>query len=304
MSALSGAGNIPAAPSSGRGVIHVEGVFPNIQAKDHGGYQSRHKATLSLLRETFQTHAAVLSGLHFNFFIGSFDNPESCNVLADVVPYVLTYSVTDQCRANILAMPDFVYGGWPEAGIVSYDETTAAIAEAGKKPPLHDKVFWIGNVETDPSRAWMMDIGQKNPDDMDFVAMNWLAGHSPDGSRLPASRFVSMPDHAAYSMLLDIRGAGYSGRLKLLMHAGRPVFLVERRFREFFYEHLRPFEHYMPVKEDLSDLAARVAEVKYDKALSERLGRGASAFAATYLTRRYALDYLRDLLLRIGKKKG
>lgn len=288
--------------SSGRGVVHIRGVFPNLQVKDHGGYQSRHTATLQGLREVFERYAADFTGLAFDFFIASFDNPESCNALAEHVPYVLAYSVTDQCRSNIIAVPDFVYGGWPEAGIASYEETARAIAEAGKKPPLYDKIFWIGNVATDPSRAQLIEIGQQHPADMEFIGMNWLDGNAPDGTRLPASRYVSLPDHARYGMLLDIRGAGYSGRLKLLMQAGRPVFLVERRFREFFYEYLRPFEHYMPVKEDLSDLAARVAEVKRDKALARGLGQGAADFAACYLTRDYALQHWHKVLLRIGRK--
>jgi Glycosyl transferase family 90 len=304
MSALSAPGN-PESLFDGdtpvKGVIRVTGAFPVLEVKDRGGYQSRHKATLDILREAFQTYAADLQGLHFDFFIGSFDNPESCNVLAEIVPHVLTYSVTDQCRPNILAIPDFVYGGWPEAGIASYTETATAMREAGKQPPLHDKVFWIGNAGVDPSRAQLLEIGAQHPDDMECIGMSWSPG-STQGERLPASRFVSLPDHAAYSMLLDIRGAGYSGRFKLLMQAGRPVLKVENRFREFFSEHLRPFEHYMPVKEDLSDLVERVREVKCDKALAEKLGKGASTFAAHYLTRDYALSYWRDLLLNIGQR--
>ena len=71
--------------------------------------------------------AADFTGLSFDFFLCSFDNPESCNVLADIVPYVLAYSVTDQCRPNVLAIPDFIYGGWPEAGIADYTATASAI---------------------------------------------------------------------------------------------------------------------------------------------------------------------------------
>ena len=301
MSAPSELGN-PSPDEAGMGIIRIQGTFPNLQVKDRGGYQSRHVTTLNVIREVFQTYAADFAGRRYDFFIGSFDNPESCNVLAEIVPHVLTYSVTDQCRSNIIAIPDFIYGGWPEAGVASYAATTAAIAEAGKKPPVHDKVFWIGNAAMDPSRAQLLGLGLQHPAAMEFIGMNWLPADAQNTGRLPANRYVSLPDHAQYSMLLDIRGAGYSGRLKLLMHAARPVFLVERRFREFFYEHLKPFVHYMPVKEDLSDLAARVAEVKANPSWAEQLGKNAAAFAATYLTRDYALHYWREVLIRIGNR--
>jgi hypothetical protein len=292
----------PSAP--GKGVIRVQGAFPNLEVKDRGGYQSRHAATLAVLREVFMKFAPDFAGLHFDFFMCSFDNPESCNALAEVAPHVLAYSVTDACLPNVIAIPDFTYGGWPEAGIESYTATAAAMAEAGKKPPLHDKIFWIGNAGMEESRLRLLEIGRQHPDDLEFISMNWQPSVEGEASasRLPASRYVSLPDHAEYSMLLDIRGAGYSGRLKLLMQAGRPVFIVERRFREFFYEHLRPYEHYMPVKEDLSDLVEHVRQVKGDRGLARSLGQGAASFAAQHLTRDYALQYWRDVLLRIGGK--
>jgi len=292
----------PGESGANKGVIRVQGTFPDLQVKDRGGYQSRHPATLSILREVFLTYAPDFAGLSFDFFLCSFDNPESCNALADVVPHVLTYSVTDACRPNIIAVPDFIYGGWPEAGITDYTATAAAIAEAGQQPPQQDKVFWIGNPLMDESRLRLLEIGQEHPDLMEFIGMNWLPPTTGTDTRLPASHYVSLPDHAAYSMLLDIRGAGYSGRLKLLMQAGRPVFLVERPFREFFYDQLRPFEHYVPVRADLSDLVTRVAEVKASPELARKLGAGAAAFAAEYLTRAYALRYWRDVLVSIGKK--
>lgn len=302
MSDPSAPGNTEAEEGVGRGVIHIHGSFPELRMVDHRGYQSRHTSTQNFIRDTFQRYARDFIGLHFNFFIGSFDNPESCNVLAERVPYVLTYSVTPECLPNIIAMPDFIYNGWPEAGIDDYNATTAAITAAGQLPPQHNKLFWIGNVAMDPSRAVLMEMAAQNPDCMECIGMSWHGTRLPRSERLPASRYVSLPDHAAYGMLLDIRGAGYSGRLKLLMHANRPVFVVERRFREFFYDRLKPYEHYVPIRADMADLAERVRFVKDNPDLAAHLGRGAASFAAQFLTRDYALQYMRDVLLRISQK--
>ena len=286
-----------------KGVIRLTGTFPNLIVKDHGGYQSRHARTLQMMRDVFTNHAAAFHNRSFDVFIGSFDNPESCNDLAAVVPHVLTYSITDQCRPNIHVIPDFIFGGWPEAGIQSYDETTQAISIAGRMLPRHDKLFWIGNAGMHDDRMKLVELALHHPDVMSCVAMQWQPHKGASTGLLKADNYVSLPDHAAYSMLLDIRGAGYSGRLKLLMHAARPVFLVERPFREFFYEHLRPFEHFIPVKSDLSDLVQRIQQVKGNANLAQTLGANAAAFAAKYLTRDYALNYLKDVLLKVSHEK-
>ena len=86
-----------------------------------------------------------------------------------------------------------------------------------------------------------------------------------------------------------------------MVHAGRPVFIVERPFREFFFNYFKPYEHYMPVKADLSDLVEKVAEIKSDKVLAKRLGENASAFAEKYLTYDFATAHFCKVMLSIGK---
>ena len=44
-----------------------------------------------------------------------------------------------------------------------------------------------------------------------------------------------------YGALVDIQGKGYSARLKLLLHSGRPVLLCARPWCEFFHASLRPW---------------------------------------------------------------
>ena len=280
------------------GVIRILGTYPAIQFEDRGGAQSRHASTLKLLRQTFERYSSFFERRQFNFFICSFDNPESANLLAEKTPYVLTYSVTPQCRANILAMPDFAFGGWPEIGIDSYEATTTAIYDAGIQPPIHDQLFWIGNTAMDESRETLVQLGQQHPDLMRCIAMQWQ--DVPADRPLQPTAYVSLPDHCAYASLIDVRGRGYSGRLKFLMFANRPVFIAERRFHEYYFPYLRPWEHFIPVKADLSDLLTQIAIINADPERARQLGHNAAHFAQSYLTLDYAMIYLRDLLLKIS----
>lgn len=54
--------------------------------------------------------------------------------------------------------------------------------------------------------------------------------------------------------LFNFRGVAASFRLKHLFLCGSLVFHVGDEWQEFFYPQLRPWVHYIPVKQDLSDV--------------------------------------------------
>ena len=54
--------------------------------------------------------------------------------------------------------------------------------------------------------------------------------------------------------LFNFRGVAASFRLKHLFLCGSLVFHVGDEWQEFFYAQLKPWVHYIPVKQDLSDV--------------------------------------------------
>ena len=238
--------------------IRFNGPFRDLRFVDHGGYQSRHANTISFMFKALAFYAADLAGLSFDFLIYTGDNPET--IENQGLP-VLAFSTTDR-TPNVIPIPDHIFGGWPEAGIESFGSCAIDMGNAGIMSPIIDKAFWIGCPATHPSRHKLIEIGNQNQDDMCFLGMNWYDTFT--GRKQDTTQFVTLPNHCAYSMLVDIRGNGYSGRQKLLFHARRPLFIVDSPFREFYHKDLVPFLHYIPIKEDLSDLAHYVNLVKRD----------------------------------------
>jgi hypothetical protein len=96
--------------------------------------------------------------------------------------------------------------------------------------------------------------------------------------------------------LIDIEGVGYSARTKLLLFTGRPLFLQERRHIEYWYQWLRPWQHYIPVASDLSDLIERIEWANRHQAECRRIAENAQQFALKHLTRDAAVDYLQEVL--------
>jgi hypothetical protein len=121
-------------------------------------------------------------------------------------------------------VPDFVFGGWPQVGIEDFDETCRAMAEAGGQPGELPVAGWIGATTTHPVRSVLHRLGQQHPDVLDVRQVEWV-GDTTLGTPLAtsANNAMSLPQQVArWDALVDVEGAGYSGRLKLLLHSGRP----------------------------------------------------------------------------------
>jgi hypothetical protein len=106
-----------------------------------------------------------------------------------------------------------------------------------------------------------------------------------------AGNSLSLHEQARrWSALLDVEGKGYSGRLKLLLHSGRPVLVQDRPWREWFWDSLVPMEHYVPVRRDLSDLVTQARWVQQHPHEAADIGRAGQKLARQLLTRRSAAE--------------
>lgn len=193
----------------------------------------------------------------------------------------LTYSNTKNDYKTMV--PDFNFCHWKEVGLHDYEECTRQMDDAGKLPFEINKVGWIGNLDTNLRRKKLFDLGKKYSF-FDIRSVQWKKTHQS----VTSPNYISMKDMVKYSMLLDIEGYGYSGRLKYLFWSHRPILLVDRPHKEFFYEHLIPWEHYIPVKRDLEDLVEKTKWCldNYEKA--KEIAEKAYLFAQEHLTRQSA----------------
>merc|ERR1712226_1812724 len=101
-------------------------------------------------------------------------------------------------------------------------------------------------------------------------------------------------------MGLDAKGWGFSGRMPMMLHSGRPILYASRTSFVFnidnmYYtagripERLTPWKHYIPVQNDASDLEERLRWVlsPANAAKAKAIGENAQRFAAKYLTTEY-----------------
>jgi len=236
-----------------------------------GGYESRNESTLWCIQKADAIyHWSDFKDLFIHTGDFEFDSNE------------YTYS---KQNAYYRTVPDFNFHAWPQVGIDDYETFVRDIDEAGKSPALVNKVGWIGNINTKPVRANLFAFGEKNADVCDILDCgNWWK--NPESVHLNSKQYISTPDLVrTYSILLDIEGSGYSGRLKHLLWSHRPVLLVDRPHKEFFFKYLNEWEHYIPVKQDLSDLLQQIRWCIDHPERARKIAENAYKFSQKHLTR-------------------
>jgi hypothetical protein len=83
---------------------------------------------------------------------------------------------------------------------------------------------------------------------------------------------------------LDIDGYTNTwSNLLIRMHYGCCVLKVESQqgYRQWYYDRIRPFEHYVPVRPDMSDLLEKIEWVRSHDKEAQEIARNGQAFART-----------------------
>ena len=114
--------------------------------------------------------------------------------------------------------------------------------------------------------------------------------------------FGNLSEHAGRKYLLSLEGHAYwSFRLRQLLFLSSAVLHQDLPCAEFWHAALRPYEHYVPISRDLSDLRSQMRYLKARDTDARRMVRRMRRLAARLLSRRAVLAYVRELLERYAE---
>jgi len=264
-----------------------------LSALDFGGYETRHDSVLRLVQAADSVHALPDFG---PILLHTGDRPIN---QGDRSWRSLAFAQAEGFED--IAVPDFLFDGWPQVGLGDYEQVCAAAARAGEQAAQTPRLGWIGNCDTSPVRWQLHQFGQRHPDLLDIHHVSWVPTPGSEQLSSAAGNHMTLEQQVRrWGLLIDLEGNGWSARLKLLLHSGRPVFMQERPWQEWFWPALAPMEHYIPVRRDLSDLVAQVTwALEHPEQASAIAGAG-RAFAERRLTRAAALDAWAAILRRLA----
>ncbi|KAJ7733335.1 glycosyl transferase family 90-domain-containing protein [Mycena metata] len=133
----------------------------------------------------------------------------------------------------------------------------------------------ISQTHADP----IMDVGITNLDESFCHSTECYSDGIKTEYNIPAKE----QREDAYKYLLDLDGNTSSGRFLKLLKSGSLVF-KSTLFTEYFTPWLRPFEHYIPVLPDLSDLVERIEWARANDDEARRIQAAGKEFAERVIT--------------------
>jgi hypothetical protein len=189
------------------------------------------------------------------------------------------------------------------------------------------KIFWRGS----PTTHWRRDDGTDITSVADIPRVRLCELLAPDpradvgligpwGTRLAHEDMlayfaqrqllrpaVKMTEHAHYRYQIDIDGVANAWGFfdKLLM--GSCILKIESPYRQWFYEGIRPWDHYVPVRNDLSDFMERLGWCFAHEAEAQHIAHNGQAFALGHtfdVARRLALDALSECFIPLPTADG
>ncbi|XP_071321051.1 protein O-glucosyltransferase 1 [Trachinotus anak] len=231
------------------------------------------------------------------------DYPQVPNWVQPTLP-VFSFSKTSDYQDIMYPAWTFWEGGpavWPiyPTGLGRWDLMRDDLKKSAAQWPWkkkESKGFFRGS-RTSPERDPLILLSREAPELVDAEYTKNQAWKSErDTLGKPPAKEIPLADHCKYKYLFNFRGVAASFRLKHLFLCGSLVFHVGDEWQEFFYPQLRPWVHYIPVKQDLSDVRELLQFVKENDAIAQEIATRGKEFILDHLRMQDVSCYWERLL--------
>ncbi|KAM8871950.1 protein O-glucosyltransferase 1 [Synchiropus picturatus] len=236
------------------------------------------------------------------------DYPQVPSWVQPTLP-VFSFSKTVDYQDIMYPAWTFWEGGpavWPiyPTGLGRWDLMRDDLKKSAASWPWKKKVskgFFRGS-RTSPDRDPLVLLSRENPDLVDAeYTKNQAWKSDKDTLGRPAAKEIPLVDHCKYKYLFNFRGVAASFRLKHLFLCGSLVFHVGEEWLEFFYPQLKPWVHYIPVKQDLSDLRELLQFVNENDAIAQEIATRGQQFIQDHLRMEDVSCYWERLLTEYSR---
>jgi len=115
---------------------------------------------------------------------------------------------------------------------------------------------------------------------------------------------LSPYEQSEYKYIIHIDGHVSAFRLSYQLSLNSVILLVKSKWNTWFSNLLIPFVHYVPVKEDLSDLIEQIKWCRNNDSTCENIVYNAKCFYNNYLAKDSIFDYFQKLFVEMKKNTG
>ncbi|KAL6048427.1 Protein O-glucosyltransferase 1 [Balamuthia mandrillaris] len=216
----------------------------------------------------------------------------------------------------VLALPTKSRGLWmmhPKEGggyITNFERMRQQLLEEGNErtspwKERSDVPFWkgqlaynkaVGYSHMDHPRVHLVRLSQKQPHCVHARFTPIADKHASHGAYMPEDlkAMVEAPSpirYADHKYLIHVGNAGYADRLWQLLLSGSTVLWMEDGWQEWWYHFLQPWQHYVPIRMDASDLCERVEWLRAHPEEGERIAANGRQLVERLLTWENVVNY-------------
>ncbi|XP_026821944.1 O-glucosyltransferase rumi homolog [Rhopalosiphum maidis] len=243
------------------------------------------------------------------FILNTRDWPQIIKHYGDPKP-VFSFSKTDD-YADIMYPAWSFWSGGPAiklhpSGLGRWDSLRKSILKQSEQWPWKNKSskgFFRGS-RTSEQRDSLILLSRNEPELVDAAYTKNQAWKSEkDTLFAPPADEVSLENHCQYKYLFNFRGVAASFRFKHLFLCKSLVFHVGEDWKEFFYQFMKPWYHYVPINPNASekDIKNILLFFKEHDDLAKEISERGYRFIRTHLRMKDITWYWETLLQEYAK---
>ncbi|PIK61812.1 putative KDEL motif-containing protein 1 isoform X1, partial [Apostichopus japonicus] len=162
--------------------------------------------------------------------------------------------------------------------------------------------FWRGR-DSRRERLELVKLSRRNPELIDAALTNFFFFKQNDELYGPKVKHVSFFDFFKYKYQVNIDGTVAAYRLPYLLAGDSLVFKHNSTYYEHFYKQLRPWEHYIPFEQDLSDLEEKLRWAMDNDEKAKQIAENGSEFARSNLLSNRIFCYYYQVLTEYASRQ-
>jgi hypothetical protein len=116
--------------------------------------------------------------------------------------------------------------------------------------------------------------------------------------------YMTLEEQSQYKYIVHIDGHVSAFRLSSELSTNSLLLIVESEWKVWYSNKLKPYEHYIPIKRDLSDLISKIEWCKSNDEKCENISRNAYDFFNSYLQKDSILDFFQSTIINIKRNIG
>ena len=116
--------------------------------------------------------------------------------------------------------------------------------------------------------------------------------------------FMTLDEQSQYKYIVHIDGHVSAFRLSSELSTNSLLLIVESEWKVWYSNKLIPYEHYIPIKHDLSDLIRKIEWCKSNDDKCKNISRNAYNFFNSYLQKDSILDFIQSTIVNMKRNMG